>query len=554
MEDNIGDIEKISEKGLRKALNKLRKTKKRTKIILGIVLIVVLVAGYFIFKPKAQTYEWDTVKKGDVVKEVSANGTVEATSEIDLKFKSSGTIDKIFNKVGNKVKKGAILVQLDTGEVYSQYLQAQASYNQAKAKLDQLLAGASQEKIAVYEQVVENAEVSLADARAKADNDLNQDYNSALVYLIDASSKANKALADLKDMEKVYFYHSTSLETTFRSKRAEAEDAFYGTATTDGAEDLVAKAVDDSSQENINTALLMMKTALQKVIAALDYTKSAMADATVRENVSSTDRTTIDTDISYNNTAYSNINTAQKDIADQKITNQTNINSAENILKKAEADLNEIKAPSREVDIAIFRTDVEKYKASVTEYSQKLADASIIAPFDGEIAKIDGKIGETVTADGKVIITLLSPNGFEIKADVPETDIGNIAQNNPATIVLDAFPETTYQGQILEINPAETVIEGVVYYQLKVLFTEPNNNLRSGMSGDVTIQVAKKENVLSVPQRAVITKNGDKIVRILVDEKIQEVKVVTGIKGSKGEIEIISGLNEGEKIITFLKK
>jgi len=544
----------IDEKGLKKTLKRIKNLRKRTKIILGFVLIVIIIIGIFVFKPKAQTYEWDTAKKGDVVKEISANGTVEATSEIDLKFKSSGTIDKIFNKVGDKVKKGAVLAQLNTGEVYSQYLQAQASYNQAKAKLGQLLAGASPEEIAVYEQVVENAETSLADTRAKADNDLNQDYNSALVYLIDASSKANKALADLRDMEKVYFYRSTSLETTFKEKKDKAEDAFFGTTSTDGAEDLVDKAIDNSTHENIDAVLISMKTALQKIIDALDYTKTAMADATIRENVSSTDRTTIDTNIIYNNAAYSNINTGQKDIADQKITNQININSAENTLKKAEADLEEIKAPSRDVDIAIYRADVDKYKASMNEYNQKLTDASIIAPFDGEIAKIDGKIGEVITAGAKTTITLLSSTGFEIKADVPETDIGEIAMNNPVTIVLDAFPEQIYQGQILEINPAETIIEGVVYYQVKVLFTEANPNLRSGMSGDVTIQTNKKENVLYILQRAVITKNGDKFVRILNNDKIQETKVSVGIKGNKGEIEIISGLKEGEKIITFLKK
>ncbi len=554
MEDNIGDIEKISERGLRKALNRLRKAKKRTKIILGLVLIVVLViVGFIVFHKKALTYELAEVIISDVVEDVSSNGTVEAADDIELKFKNAGTIENISVKVGDKVKKGTVLARLESGEIYSQYLQAQASYNQAKAKLDQLLAGATNEEIKVYEQVLENAKISLDDIRDKAENDLADDYNSALVYLIDASSKANKALADLEDMEKVYFYRSTSLETTFKDKKSKAEDAFYGTASIDGAEDLVVKAVDNSSQENIDTALSIMKTALQKVIAALDYTKTAMTDATVRENVSSTDRTTIDTDISYNNTAYSNINTAQSNVSSQKITNRVNINTAESAYNKAKVDLGKIKAAPRDVDIAVYQADVEKYKANTEEYSQKLKDNSVIAPFDGTVTKTDGKIGEIVSANSKNVVSLISPNNFQIEADISEADIGKINPENPVKITLDAFAEEEWEGTVVEVDTGKTVIDGVVYYRIKVLFDKTDPRLKSGMSADILIQTAKKDKVLIVPQRAVVNKNGKRFVRILDNNKIKEIEVGTGLKGNKGEIEITFGLKEKDKIVLYLK-
>ena len=554
MENNSGDIEKTSEKGLRKTLNKFRKAKKRTKIILGLVLIVALViVGFIVFRKKALTYELTEVIISDVVEDVSSNGTVEAADDIELKFKNAGTIENISVKVGDKVKKGTVLARLESGEIYSQYLQAQASYNQAKAKLDQLLAGATNEEIKVYEQVLENAKISLDDIRDKAENDLADDYNSALVYLIDASSKANKALADLEDMEKVYFYRSTSLETTFKDKKSKAEDAFYGTASIDGAEDLVVKAVDNSSQENIDTALLTMKTALQKVIAALDYTKTAMTDATVRENVSSTDRTTIDTDIGYNNTAYSNINTAQSNVSSQKITNRVNINTAESAYNKAKVDLGKIKAAPRDVDIAVYQADVEKYKANTEEYSQKLKDNSVIAPFDGTVTKTDGKIGEIVSANSKNVVSLISPDNFQIEADISEADIGKINPENPVKITLDAFAEEEWEGTVVEVDTGKTVIDGVVYYRIKVLFDKTDPRLKSGMSADILIQTAKKDKVLIVPQRAVVNKNSKRFVRILDNNKIKEIEVGTGLKGNKGEIEITFGLKEKDKIVLYLK-
>ena len=73
------------------------------------------------------------------------------------------------------------------------------------------------------------------------------------------------------------------------------------------------------------------------------------------------------------------------------------------------------------------------------------------------------------------------------------------------------------------------------------------------MTANINILTAYREDVVSVPQRAIITKNGDKIVRILEEEKIKEVKVKVGLRGSDGNTEIISGVNEGDKVIVFLK-
>lgn len=549
------DLQIVSQKPAKKLIEKMRRTRKRTKIILGVVLIFILgFLSYFFFRDKSPTYEFTEVAFGNVVEEVSGSGVVEAADDIELKFKNSGTIESILVKVGDKVKKGNVLARLESGGIYSQYLQAQASYSQVKAKLDQLLAGATTEEIKVAEQVLENARLSLEDAKIKAENDLQQDYNSALVYLVDASSKGNKALADLKDMEKIYFYRSTYLEITFKDKRNKAEGAFYGNFIDDGASDLVDKALTDPNYENIDLALNLMKTALQKIIDALDYAKTGMADPTIREDVSSTDRTTIDTDIANNNTVYGNINTAQSDISTQKITNQININSAENTYNKAKVDLDKIKADPRDVDIAVYKADVEKYRANTEEYSQKLKDNSIVAPFDGVITKTDGKIGEVVSANGKTIISLISPDNFQIEADISESDIVKIALGNRTKITLDAFPEEEWTGTVVEVDTGKTVIDGVVYYRIRILFDITDSRLKSGMSADILVETAKKENVLSIPQRAIGYKNNKRIVKILDGNEVKEIEVQIGLKGNKGEVEIISGLNAGERVITFIKK
>jgi len=73
------------------------------------------------------------------------------------------------------------------------------------------------------------------------------------------------------------------------------------------------------------------------------------------------------------------------------------------------------------------------------------------------------------------------------------------------------------------------------------------------MTANVTIITDFKENVLILPQRAVLERNGKKFVRVPEDSTFKEIEVQTGLRGSGGEIEIISGLKEGDKVITFIK-
>ena len=153
----------------------------------------------------------------------------------------------------------------------------------------------------------------------------------------------------------------------------------------------------------------------------------------------------------------------------------------------------------------------------------------------------------------KIVVTLINPQGLQIEVDVPETDISKIRTDNSAKIILDALSEESYSGEIIEMDSGKTLIDGVVYYKIKILFEGDSQKIKSGMSGEVVIQTEKKENVLNIPQRAVISKNGKKFVKILEGKNIIEKEITTGLRGSQGEIEVINGLIEGEEIITYFK-
>jgi multidrug efflux pump subunit AcrA (membrane-fusion protein) len=121
---------------------------------------------------------------------------------------------------------------------------------------------------------------------------------------------------------------------------------------------------------------------------------------------------------------------------------------------------------------------------------------------------------------------------------------------NDVSIELTAFPDQALMGKVILINPAQKIIDGVVYYETTIAFQNPPQNLRPGMTADVSIKTAERNNVLVVLGSAILEKDGKKIVQILKDEKnIEERQIEVGLKSDENMVEVVSGLQLGEKII-----
>ena len=146
---------------------------------------------------------------------------------------------------------------------------------------------------------------------------------------------------------------------------------------------------------------------------------------------------------------------------------------------------------------------------------------------------------------------MISTNKYEIEANVPEADIAKIKVGNTADVTLDAYGnDVRFNVKITAIDPAETVIEGVSTYKTTFQFTAEDGRIKSGMTANLDILTDKKENVIAIPSRAVITKGADKIVTVLGNNILKEVKVTLGLRGSDGNVEIVSGISEGDKVVT----
>ncbi|MCX6797834.1 MAG: efflux RND transporter periplasmic adaptor subunit, partial [Candidatus Falkowbacteria bacterium] len=116
-------------------------------------------------------------------------------------------------------------------------------------------------------------------------------------------------------------------------------------------------------------------------------------------------------------------------------------------------------------------------------------------------------------------------------------------------------PDHHFNGKILTINPASTVISGVVDYLMKADFPIIPD-IKPGMTANMTILIASKDKVLAVSSSAIINQNGQQYIRVIDDSKkktYHQVPVQVGLQADGGLVEITSGLNEGQEIVTYIK-
>ena len=527
------------------------------KIVIIIVIIAVL--GFIIYnffvKDGEPEYILEKASYGTVIKEVSETGAVKISEEVNLSFRSSGRIDKIYVKVGDKVELGQELAKVDTKQLYIELTEAQAALEVTQADYNNLLAGSSAEEIKVAETevlnaqiVLDNAEQSLEDVKADAEEDLNQAYEDALIDLDDAYLKLYNAYNVVNDIRRTYFTISDQISLIVKDSKDKIKSA------VNGAKVYIDEAKADSLHEDIDTALFEIKDILSDTKKALEEVRNATEAIAYRNAVSDSDKTSLDNQKSYINTAHTDVVGAQQNISLIRIINETNINTgeasvstAEAKLQKAQDELDLKRAGPTQENIDLYSAKIKQAQAKVSLLYNKIQEAVLKSPIQGQITEINKREGETVQTTDSVI-SFLPEGPFQVEVDIYEEDIVDVRVDNFVGISLPAFPDEILEGRVISIDPAEKLIDGVVYYEVNIIFSTERENIKPGMTADVVIETDKKENVLIVFKSALKEINGEKIVRVFKKGKAEERKIEIGLEGDE-YIEVISGLAEGEEVI-----
>ena len=227
---------------------------------------------------------------------------------------------------------------------------------------------------------------------------------------------------------------------------------------------------------------------------------------------------------------------------------QSDADDKSGALAVAQATYAEKTAEARPMDLAALRAGVDQAENALRLVEQEIKDSRIEAPDDGIVAEISVRPGENV-AESDVAVTFLNPN-LSIAANVSETNVAKIRIGQKAAVTFDAFPQTeTFSGTVTDVHPAETLVQGVPYYRIRIDFAPHDPAVKSGMTAEAAVVAENRKDVLSVPSEAVRYGDSKKpYVEVLNGGKAEKREVAIGAEGD-GVTEISSGVRDGETVV-----
>ncbi|HZQ88677.1 MAG TPA: biotin/lipoyl-binding protein [Gaiellaceae bacterium] len=578
--------------------------------LLGAALIGAGVGAYFAVAGTGTTTvppRTATVQRGVVLSTTSATGTLQAATELNVGFMAAGTITSVAVKPGERVKRGQVLGHIDDTSAQQSLDQAQASLATAQAQYEATLTGetAVQRRqdalsIAQAKQTLANAEATKKQDAAQsaasvtqAQNALRTDQGQEKVDLYQQTQDratyanadaANAAIAADKTQltndqakqqadtqQQLNLQHqqtvdkqNLSLAQSDLAQAQAAKDTAAAASDQDQVDDFNSDVNNDQNQLDALSRTLQLdgyaitqdNTKLSNDQAALtalqNDTKAIRAD----EAKIVADRQGLDT-AKMNATA-----TAARDV-------QT-IAGDRMAVKNAKVAVAVKQAPPTAAALAAARASIVNAQVGVATAQKTLDETVLRAPIAATVASVGGQVGTAESGGGNSalsssssstsgtgssgggsstgFVTLTGINGMELVAGFAETDTAKLRVGQPATVTVDALPNTELAAHIVAIDGTATSSSGVVTYNVTFALDRSEPGLKSGMTANVDVIVGEADNVLHVPTAAVNGSGSNASVTVLRNGKQVRVPVVAGLAGDSSTA-ILSGLTTGQTVV-----
>lgn len=473
---------------------------KRHKIavVIAIIILVVVAVG---FNARGNGGgEAIMVSSGELVRTVELAGKVVPAEDADLGFEVSGTVAKAYRKVGDKVSAGDVVVELDQSSTRADLMKAQADLAAAKAELAKLSGG--------------------SELQAKIDNS----KTSVTQNIIDAYTDADDAI-------------SNKIDQFFDDPRTANPKIVFS------FDDYVLRNKINETRVKIGDVLSKWKTRVSTLTLA-NYTEADLEDAknNLREISLFLD------DVARAVNSFKPSSSITQTLIDKYKTDvaaaRQNVNSAAAILISGEESYSATLS-----DVPVQAARVAAAEANVANYQARLGKMTLRSPISGIISKQDAKTGESVTA-GANLVSVISVD-YMLEAYVPEVSVAGIVVGAKAKVTLDAYGrEEIFEATIVHVDPRETIRDGVSTYKIELAFATPDARILSGLTSNISIETLRTGQVLYIPSRAVLSENGKKMVKVKISEKeTTDREIVTGITDTNGNVEVVSGLSQGDSVL-----
>jgi RND family efflux transporter MFP subunit len=247
--------------------------------------------------------------------------------------------------------------------------------------------------------------------------------------------------------------------------------------------------------------------------------------------------------------AVSELDDAAKRAEDDMVRSQllASLTTAKENLRKLESNLSWYTSNPTESEILAVDSELALAQAKYDAAKAILDSLQIKSPIHGIVFAISAEAGQTYQAETS-LFTIGDPKALEVVANVTEEDYPLISVGQSVEVFFDARPEVTVHGKIDRIIPIR--IEGDrPRYNIYITLNEVPDGLADGMTSDAAITIAKREGVLCLPRSVVRASGVDEVsLKVWNNQAIETRTVTIGLRGDS-DVEILSGLSEGEQVV-----
>jgi HlyD family secretion protein len=500
---------------------------------------------------------------GSISGTVVYSGNAESLWKVSVLPRVSGQITVLNVDVGNAVKKGQVIAEIDHAIQDAQIAQAQAGVDAAKAKLGTIQAGPRQEN-------VEQAKANLAAAQQNLSFMQSGGRPENVAAAQGAVNSAAAKLASLKQGNTNTVAQATAnlqaaqarLTALKNGPRPEvvaqlqlavgqAKNALYAAQSSrDGT--CGNKLNPGYLCQSANAAVDAAQTGVEQAVQALKVATAPPTATDLQQAQDAVDQAQAALDLAQHPGSASDVNAAagavqsaqaQLDLAKAPYSS-ADLAKAQAAVDVAQQQLKLAEAPYTQQDEDAAKAALEQAQAAVS-VAQVARDQAIIAsPIDGVVAQKLTTLG-SVASPSTPLVVLIDP-AVDVVVNSDATQASALHPGDAATVTSDALPGKSIPGKVTSIAPAVDPQARTV--QVKVTPDNQDSGLKDGMLAQVTLVTATHNGVIVVPTAAVVQRNGQPTVYVVTNGVAKPQVVQTGLSdGSKTEI--TGGLQAGQLIV-----
>src|SRR5688572_22239961 len=254
----------------------------------------------------------------------------------------------------------------------------------------------------------------------------------------------------------------------------------------------------------------------------------------------------------------------------QRVYERAQKNYADRIIPLAELDRARTAVQAAQANVSAIEGRIDQARANVTAARDTLSKTTMTAPMDGIVTALPVEEGEvavigTMNNPGTILLTIADMSIVEAVMEVDETDIPNVQIGQRASVTIDAYPNKTFSGLVTEVGSspinAQAAQSGTeaVNFEVKIQVENPPEGVRPGFSASADIVTGTRTKAVAIPIQALVVreKPGSAAGKPEEEEGVfvhdngaaKFSAVTTGLSG-ESNIEVVTGLKEGQEIVT----